>query len=137
MNIAQLRNWLSDHARAIILFAFAVLALPYALATPIFEKNDEVWHFAFVQHLAQGGDLPVQRPGVDTAWLQAGSQPPLYYALSSFVARVFDLSDFDTQRQPNQSPHYEPYWPGNKNMLLITPQKRPFGYRGSSLAKRY
>ena len=140
MNVDYLRARLITHARAIVLFAFALLALPYAFATPVFEKNDEVWHFAFVRHLAIGGGLPVQRPREDTAWLQIGSQPPLYYALAALVVRAFDLisrfgaDDFDIERQPNQSPQYDPYWPGNKNMLLVTPQKRPFGYRGSSFA---
>jgi 4-amino-4-deoxy-L-arabinose transferase-like glycosyltransferase len=123
-----------DRIRAFILAAFVIVALPYAFATPIFEKNDEVWHFAFVRHLAQGNGLPVQRSGEVTPWLQAGSQPPLYYALASLVVRTFDLSNFDAQSQPNQSPQYNPHWPGNKNMLLITLEKRPFGYTGVALA---
>lgn len=127
-------SWCIRHARLPLTVAFVLLAIPYAVAAPIFEKNDESLHFAFARHLALGGDLPIQRPGEDTAWRQIGSQPPLYYALASFPLRLFATSDFERERQPNQSPQYDPYAPGNKNVLIITPEKRAFGWRNTTLA---
>ncbi|PJF48179.1 MAG: phospholipid carrier-dependent glycosyltransferase, partial [Chloroflexi bacterium] len=50
------------------------------------------------------------------------------------VVRLFDTRDFDAQRLPNASPLYDPYAPGNKNVLIITPEKRAFAYRGTTLA---
>lgn len=121
--------------RSFILLAFILLALPYAFATPIFEKSDEVMHFAFVRHLANGGGLPVQSMASREApWAQEGSQPPLYYAAAAAVVRLFNTRDFDLQRLPNATPLYDPYAPGNKNVLIITPEKRPFAYRDSTLA---
>ena len=70
-----------------ILAAYLLLATTYSVATPIFEASDEVSHYAVVQHISNMGTLPVQQPGVRTAWEQEGSQPPLYYLLVSPVAR--------------------------------------------------
>ncbi|BCX04428.1 MAG: hypothetical protein KatS3mg053_2366 [Candidatus Roseilinea sp.] len=121
--------------RRLILLAFVVVSLPYAFAAPVFEKSDEVMHFAFVHHLAHGGGLPVQSlASKEAPWAQEGSQPPLYYALAAPVVRMFDTRDFDAQRLPNASPLYDPYAPGNKNVLIITPEKRAFAYRGTTLA---
>ncbi len=115
--------------------AFVILGVAYSFATPIFEKNDEESHAWFVRHLAAGGDLPVQIPGQPESALQReGSQPPLYYWLAVPVMQLFDLSDFDAQMRPNQSPQFNPYAPNNKNLLIITPQKRAFAYENSTLA---
>ena len=134
----RLRPLISDRrlsARSLILLAFVLLALPYAFAAPVFEKSDEVMHFAFLHHLANGGGLPVQTPAAKEApWAQEGSQPPLYYALAALIIRPFDTTDFDAQRMPNASPLYDPYAPGNKNVLIITPEKRAFAYRNTTLA---
>ena len=122
-------------ARIAIAAAFIVLGILYSFATPIFEKNDEESHAWFAYHLATGGDLPVQVPGQPESALQReGSQPPLYYWLASAVMGRFDLSDFWVQQQPNQSPSFSPYAPSNKNLLIITPQKRAFNYVKTTLA---
>jgi len=81
----------------LILAAYLAIASLYALATPAFEVSDEPLHVAFAQHLASGGALPVQRPGLSmdqAPWQQEGSQPPLYYALLAMLAQPFDRSDF-------------------------------------------
>lgn len=122
-------------ARLSIAVAFVALGVIYSFATPIFEKNDEESHAWFAWHLANGGDLPVQVPGLPESPLQReGSQPPLYYWMAAAVMGRFDLSDFWIQQQPNQSPSFSPYAPSNKNLLLITPQKRAFNYEKTTLA---
>lgn len=78
----------------------------YATAAPLLDVSDEPRHFAYVQHLANGGALPVQRIGqteAEASWHQEGSQPPLYYALMGIIARPFDRSDFEQIWQFN--PH--------------------------------
>lgn len=120
--------------RRLIALVFALLAPAYALATPVFEKNDEQYHFAFARQLALSRGLPVQAPGSATSWEQEGSQPPLYYMLAAPLVALFDTSDFDLQTQPNASPQYAPFFPGNKNKLLITEQKVAPGYARSTLA---
>ena len=37
--------------------AFVALALVYSLTVPLFEGPDEIWHYAFANHLASGGEL--------------------------------------------------------------------------------
>lgn len=122
-------------SRHLVLLAFILVSLPYVFAAPVFEKSDEVMHFAFIHHLANGGGLPVQSlASKEAPWAQEGSQPPLYYALAAPVTRMFDTRDFDMQRLPNATPLYDPYAPGNKNVLIITPEKRAFAYRDTTLA---
>ncbi len=104
---------------AVLLGLFVVLALVYAWATPPLEASDELWHVGMVDEIARTGALPVQVPGVDTAWEQEGSQPPLYYALAALLVRPIDRGDFEPLRQPN--PHVKAGVPGatdNKNLVL-------------------
>ncbi len=121
-------------ARHWILLAFIALCVPYAFATPIFEKNDESEHFAVAWHIAQGKGLPVQQPSAETPWMQEGSQPPLYYWLASLPIRLFDTNDFEAQLVLNATPQYAPFAPNNKNRFLVTESKRPFHYTRTTLA---
>ncbi|HJW83181.1 MAG TPA: phospholipid carrier-dependent glycosyltransferase [Anaerolineae bacterium] len=118
----------------LILVAFVVVAVIYSVATPIFEASDEWHHFPFVKHIADGRGLPVQSPGVKTAWEQEGSQPPLYYALVSPIARWIDTSDMADRLRYN--PHAQPGDPSvwaNKN-LIVHSVAEAFPWRGTTLA---
>jgi 4-amino-4-deoxy-L-arabinose transferase-like glycosyltransferase len=106
---------------ALICGLFVICAAAYAWATPIFEASDEREHFGVIQHIAETGQLPVQRPELDeeTIWAQEGSQPPLYYLISAALVRPIDRSDFEQRRQ--QNPHARiglPHAVGNKNHVL-------------------
>jgi len=103
----------------VILGVFAVLSMIYAWATPPLEASDELWHFGMINTIADTGQLPVQHPGVKTAYEQEGSQPPLYYLIAAALVKGIDRSDFDTVRQPN--PHAVAGVPGNvgnKNLVI-------------------
>ena len=102
-----------------LLLVFVVLCLVYAWATPPFEASDELWHFGAINHIANTGSLPVQQVGVETAWEQEGSQPPLYYLISAALIAPINRDDFYFVRQPN--PHVIAGVPGavgNKNLVL-------------------
>jgi 4-amino-4-deoxy-L-arabinose transferase-like glycosyltransferase len=102
-----------------LLIVFVVLCAGYAWATPPFEASDELWHVGAINYIADTGSLPVQQIGVETAWEQEGSQPPLYYLISAALIAPIDRSDFDSMRQPN--PHVIAGVPGamgNKNLVL-------------------
>ena len=90
------------------------------MATPVFEANDEIWHFGYIQHLRDTGSLPVQEfDGVDTIYQQHGSQPPLYYALAALLTSPLDIDDADRYRLLN--PHVttdQPATFGNKNLTI-------------------
>lgn len=128
------RRWVA----ALALFAF-VLFSGYSLATPLFEASDELWHYPFVQRLAAGGGLPVQRPGqsdADAPWRQEGSQPPLYYAFSAAFSAPFDSSNWRDLRRIN--PHADmgvPTRDGNSNAVLQTPADA-FPWTRAALAVR-
>ena len=81
----------------LILTAYFVIAVLYALATPAFEVSDEPLHVALAQHLANDSSLPIQQTGLSmeqAPWQQEGSQPPLYYAILAAMVQPFDRSDF-------------------------------------------
>ncbi|NLV73514.1 MAG: DUF2142 domain-containing protein [Chloroflexi bacterium] len=106
----------------LIVLAYLALGVLFAFSSPPFEVSDELRHFAFVEHLARGSRLPVQRAGADALWEQEGSQPPLYYYLASRVVRAFDTRDFEQLVRLN--PHARigiPLAADNKNMVVHPP----------------
>ena len=117
----------------VLLFYFVFGAL-YLGATPVFEANDEIWHFGFVQHLREHGSLPIQQfDGEDTRYQQHGSQPPLYYALMALVTSPIEINDADQYRLLN--PHVNALQPesfGNKNLVIHDETLSIF--RGAGLA---
>jgi len=132
-----MRSILSQHrAFAIVLAAFIALSIAYSITTPLFEAPDEQWHFAFVQYIAQGHGLPVQKPGqADHLARQEASQPPLYYLVAAAATFWIDTSDFPGIVWEN--PHYGFAVPGivndNKNLFIHTAQEN-FPWHNTPLA---
>lgn len=121
-------------ALALILASFILLGTVYSVVTPLFEASDELWHYPFVKHLADGGGLPVQDPRIEQPWRQEGSQPPLYYALGALVTFWIDTSDLVEMRWLN--PHADigvETADGNLNMVVHS-EREGFPYRGTALA---
>lgn len=77
-----------------IIGAFVLLAAIYSVVIPPFETPDEIWHFAFVQHLASGQGLPVSEPNTQALWRQQGVQSPGYYLAAAAQTAWIDQSDF-------------------------------------------
>ncbi len=131
------RRVLSDYRVFLAILAeFIALAAAYSFTMPLFEAPDEQWHYAFVQYVALGHGLPVQRLGnPDHQARQEASQPPLYYMLAASATFWIDTSDFPTLIWEN--PHYGFYVPGvvndNKNLFIHT-SVESFPYRGAALA---
>lgn len=118
----------------VILILFLTLGVIYSIVTPAFEASDEISHYPFVQHVASGQGLPVQEPGVQTAWRQEGSQPPLYYLLMAGLTTWIETDDLEGPLRYN--PHAQvgvPNAVGNKNMMLHAAAHQ-WPYRGSVLA---
>lgn len=99
---------------------YALFGLLYLFATPIFEANEELWHFGYVQHLRETGRLPAQDLAArDTLYGQHGSQPPLYYLAVAAITAPISLDDAALRRQLN--PHVlvdQPDAFGNKNRVM-------------------
>ncbi len=118
---------------AAVVLLFIGLGLWYSLVVPPFEKPDEVYHYAFARHLAQGNPLPVQTIEATGPWLHEGTQAPLYYfLLGRFIAGI-DQGDFDRLNVQNPQVNLGvPLSPGNKNLMLYS--SRPLPLRGTNLA---
>src|SRR5687768_3862668 len=91
-----MKRMLREHPwAAAIVSLYLILATLYSIVTPVFEASDEISHYPVVEHIATTGELPIQRPGVETLWEQEGSQPPLYYLLSAGLTFWIDTSDLE------------------------------------------
>ena len=103
-----------------ILLLYLALGLLYAVATPVFEAHEEIWHFGYVEHLRRTGSLPHQVfDGRDTIYRQHGSQPPLYYGLMALATAPISIDDSDSYRRLN--PFVSANQPnsfGNKNLII-------------------
>ena len=140
---ARLRAGLQPPAIALILAVFIALAATYSVVTPIFEASDELWHYLFVKHLADGNSLPVQDASIDQPWRQEGSQPPLYYALSALATFWIDTDDvYEGGGKPGYPPlsWHNPHVDngvltadGNTN-LVVHSQQEAFPWHGAALA---
>lgn len=131
----MIAHGLREH-RAILalVLAFLVVGSIYAIVTPIFEAGDELWHYPYVQSLAQGNGLPVQDPAQKQLWEQEGGQPPLYYAAAAVSTFWVDTSDLETRLWRNPYARIGiPLAYGNKNLIVHTAAES-FPWRDTTLA---
>lgn len=119
----------------VLLVAFAALALLYSLTVPLFEGPDEIWHYAFANHLASGGGLPVFDANQPATFLRNGAHPPLYYVLLAPLLAPIDRSDFPAEYRFNlASPRITPGAAGTSPNLLIHTARENFPFRNTALA---
>src|SRR5512143_260569 len=119
----------------VLLIAFVVLALTYSLTVPLFEGPDEIWHYAFANHLASGGGLPVFDVNQPATFLRNGAHPPLYYALIAALIAPIDRADFPAEYRFNlASPKITPGASGTTPNLLIHTTYEDFPFRNTALA---
>jgi len=134
------KSQISNHnppAIALILAAFVALSIAYSLVAPIFEAPDEIYHYFFIKHLADGKGLPVQSPENTGLWEQEGSQPPLYYLMAALATFWMDTSDAEDLLWRNPQANIgTPLDPGNKNVIVHTQRESGFAtpFRGTALA---
>ena len=117
----------------LIVILFVLAGLVYSVTSPFMEVSDEVRHYAFIEHLAQGNGLPIQDPAHRGFYEQEGSQPPLYYTLMALLVQPFDRSDFRQLAQFN--PHARlgrADTTNNWNQLIHTDAEQ-FPWRGTVL----
>jgi len=123
---------------AVCVFLFTFLAVLYSLTVPLFEGNDESWHYAYVWHIAEGKGLPRQPPDqYPHLARQEASQPPLYYLLAAALTRWVPQEDLPTlYARENPYPTLLPVaHRDNQNHYVHTDAER-FPYRGAALAIR-
>ncbi len=124
------RYWL-----LVILVGFVALALIYSATVPLFEGPDEIWHYAFANHLANGGGLPVFDVHQPATFLRNGAHPPLYYALIAALIAPIERDDFPAEYRFNlASPKITESASGTAPNLLIHTAREDFPYRDTALA---
>lgn len=120
----RLNHLFQKYGLPLLLVTFSLLALSYDLTVPLFEKPDELKHFAVIQHIQTQHQLPVVREGVYRPWDQEGTQPPFYHLLAAAAVSWLDISHFS---EPARNPHYVDdrsfVWRerGNNNLYLHSP----------------
>jgi hypothetical protein len=118
-----------------VLILFALVAGLYSIVTPPFETPDEIWHFAFIQHVATGQGLPVSAPKTQAMWQQQGVQAPGYYLAAAGLTAWIDQSDF-LAHYARANPHRgsaEPEVGANVNYQIHHADEQ-WPWRGSILA---
>jgi len=132
-------NWFhatrnTQYALSIVL-AFVVLSSVYSVVTPLFEGPDEIWHFAFANHLADGGGLPVFDAAQPATFLRNGAHPPVYYALIAVLIAPLDRSDFPAEFRFNlANPLITQGASGTSRNLLIHTAHEDWPWRNTALA---
>ena len=132
------RTIASAHPRAgvaLVIGLFVLLAGLYSVVVPPFETPDEIWHYAFIQHLAAGRGLPVSEPNTQALWRQQGVQAPGYYLAAAALTAAIGQDDFPAI-YGRANPHAAIGQPGataNRN-YLIHHADEGWPWRGSILA---
>lgn len=124
------------HGITRLLTAFIVVAGLYSILVPPFETPDEIWHFAFIQHVATGQGLPVSTPNTTALWRQQGVQAPGYYLAAALLTAPIDQSDFPAIYD-RANPHGaigQPDTPANRNYLIHYPDQESWPWRDTILA---
>jgi hypothetical protein len=137
LNASETRQEIKPRVEGLLLLGiallFVALGVGYSLVVPPFEKPDEVYHYAFARHLAQGNGLPVQEIGSVGPWEHEGAQAPLYYFLVGRLTAGINQDDFpDLNIQNPRANLGNPLYPGNKNLMLYSGVDRPLS--GANLA---
>lgn len=123
------------YAIYLLLLLFLGLAATYSIVVPPFETPDEIWHFAFIQHLAEGKGLPVSEPNSQALWRQQGVQAPGYYLAAAALTAAIDQRDF-AAIYDRANPHRalgRPDTQINRNYLIHYPSE-DWPWQGSILA---
>ncbi|HEY8476468.1 MAG TPA: phospholipid carrier-dependent glycosyltransferase [Chloroflexota bacterium] len=118
----------------LVVVVFTLLSAMYNAASPIFEAPDEIWHYLYVRHIAEGRGLPIQaeRHARILSQQEAG-QPPLYYLVAALLTFWAPRGDIENLAATN--PHAsvgDPTTDGRKNRFLHGPDQA-FPWRGEVL----
>lgn len=130
---------MSEKARqpclALIVVAYLLLAVTYALATPPLEASDEYKHYPVVQYIQNQRRLPLLDPDDPGRWLQEGAQPPLYYVIMAGLTAWINTTDLEEIHQVNHHAFVgNPNQLGNKNLIIHQPEREAFPWTGTVLA---
>jgi 4-amino-4-deoxy-L-arabinose transferase-like glycosyltransferase len=130
---AHLSRRIVQYPSMLVLLAYLILAVAYAVNSPIYEPTDELRHVRYVRHLADYRELPVQTADGPRA---QSHHPPLYYALSALASGWASVGEGVYYNPPANRYWGYRYWTvsdDNKNQYLHGEDER-FPFRGVALA---
>jgi len=85
----RIRELLNQHTILLlagIVSVYLLLGVVYIFVTPVFEKPDENWHFAYIAYMLDHHELPPLDADVAiNPAEQIAGHPPLYYGLASLL----------------------------------------------------
>lgn len=112
-------------ALLVVLVSHLVLGLVYNFANPLFESPDEIWHYVYVRHLAEGKGLPRQvLRWTEPLGQQEGGQPPLYYVIAAALTFWAPKENIETLARPNPLGFAgNPKADDNKNLFVHGPNE--------------
>ena len=64
---------LAKRSMWVILICFVLLSAVYSVVNPVFEAPDEVYHYPYIKHVADGRWLPVQNAEQPELWSRRGA----------------------------------------------------------------
>ncbi len=87
-----------------VMAVYLVAGIAFNITVPLGEGPDEPAHFAFVQHLARKGTLPVLKPDYQDNETVEAYQAPLYYLSGALLTFPWMGSDPEIEFDPPASP---------------------------------
>ena len=121
-----------------IAIAYFALSIAYSLATPLNEGPDEIWHYLYVRHIAEGKGLPIQDPRGygETISQHEAAQAPLYYLVAGLLTSWIPTTDPVLAFVENpQASIGHPSTVDNKNRF-IHPSSEDYLFADNPLAQR-
>ncbi len=121
-----------------IAITYFALSIAYSLATPLNEGPDEIWHYLYVRHIAEGKGLPIQDPRGygETISQHEASQAPLYYLVSGLLTSWIRTTDPVSAFVENpQASIGNPSTIDNKNRF-VHPASEDYLFADNPLAQR-
>lgn len=85
---------------AVILILHFIIGVIYSVATPIWDAQDEVGHYPYVQYVATHWALPRMIDQESRGFSDQTHQPPLYYILGAIATAWIDTS-YSPPQMPN------------------------------------
>ena len=121
-----------------IAITYFALSLSYSLATPLNEGPDEIWHYLYLRHIAEGKGLPIQDPRGwgETISQHEAAQAPVYYLVSGLLTSWIPTTDPVSAFVENpQAAIGDASKPDNKNRF-VHPASEDYLFADNPLAQR-
>lgn len=112
-----------------------LIGLLWTLVIPIFEKPDEIHHYAYVRYVTDNKRIPIQGTSNPPFVEEESQQPPLYYLVLSTANYALDRLGISDPMIPEWSGLVNPKGPirtGEEKRFWLSPDGSTVAARGTS-----